>query len=185
MTKGSGMIHPNMATTLGFVMTDATVAAGDLCEMLSAATERSYNSLSVDGDMSTNDMVLLMANGVSRVKPDKRERCALGEAITAVMQSLAKQIAADGEGARKLVEIRVSGFRTNDDSPSRASGGEFTVGQDRDRRQRSELGAHSERGWIRWREFRSRGHRHLLARYESLPQGIGGRLRRSCAEAQA
>jgi glutamate N-acetyltransferase / amino-acid N-acetyltransferase len=116
MTKGSGMIHPHMATTLGFVMTDAAVAAADLCEMLSAATERSYNSLSVDGDMSTNDMVLLMANGLSRVKPDNRERCALGEAITTVMQSLAKQIAADGEGARKLVEIRVSGFRSNDDA---------------------------------------------------------------------
>ncbi len=69
MTKGSGMIHPNMATTLGFVMTDGAVGADDLHKILLAATERSYNSLSVDGDMSTNDMVLLLANGASGVKP--------------------------------------------------------------------------------------------------------------------
>jgi glutamate N-acetyltransferase / amino-acid N-acetyltransferase len=116
MTKGSGMIHPNMATTLGFVMTDAAVAADDLRQILLSATQRSYNSLSVDGDMSTNDMVLLMANGASGVKPDKSERRALAAAITSVMESLAKQIAADGEGARKLIEIRTSGFKSIDDA---------------------------------------------------------------------
>lgn len=116
MTKGSGMIHPNMATTLGFIMTDAGVAADDLRHMLSIAVARSYNSLSVDGDMSTNDIVLLMANGASAVKPDKTELRALGEAVTCVMESLAKQIAADGEGARKFIEIRTSGFRTIDDA---------------------------------------------------------------------
>ena len=63
MTKGSGMIHPNMATTLGFVMTDAALEAKQLRDILAGAIECSYNSLSVDGDMSTNDMVLLLANG--------------------------------------------------------------------------------------------------------------------------
>lgn len=116
MTKGSGMIHPNMATTLGFVLTDAAIASADLRQILLTATESSYNSLSVDGDMSTNDIVLLMANGASGWKPDKAEGRAFAAALTRVMQSLAKQIAADGEGARKLIEIRASGFASNEDA---------------------------------------------------------------------
>ncbi len=116
MTKGSGMIHPNMATTLGFVMTDAAVAARDLRAMLVAANERSYNSLTVDGDTSTNDMVALLANGASKVKPDRKERQALAEVITWVMETLAEQIAADGEGCRKLVIVRALGFRTTEDA---------------------------------------------------------------------
>ena len=116
MTKGSGMIHPNMATTLGFILTDAAVGANFLQEMLVSATERSYNSLTVDGDMSTNDMVLLMANGAAGVKPQGRQREELREAITSVMESLAQQIAADGEGARKLVIIRTAGFKSTDDA---------------------------------------------------------------------
>jgi glutamate N-acetyltransferase / amino-acid N-acetyltransferase len=116
MTKGSGMIHPNMATTLGFVMTDAAVNARDLQKLLVAATERSYNSLSVDGETSTNDMILLMANGASGVTPGAKERLVLAEVITWVMESLAEQIAADGEGARKLIVIRTCGFKSNDDA---------------------------------------------------------------------
>jgi glutamate N-acetyltransferase/amino-acid N-acetyltransferase len=116
MTKGSGMIHPNMATTLGFVMTDAVVQAGDLHSALLEGTERSYNSLSVDGDMSTNDMVALLANGASDVKPEASERGLLRESIGRVMQSLAKQIAADGEGARKLVVVETAGFRNADEA---------------------------------------------------------------------
>jgi glutamate N-acetyltransferase/amino-acid N-acetyltransferase len=115
-TKGSGMIHPNMATTLGFVMTDAAVDSGDLNKILITATERSYNSLTVDGDMSTNDMVLLLANGASGVKPGAKERLVLAEVITWAMESLAEQIAADGEGARKLITIRACGFKSNDDA---------------------------------------------------------------------
>jgi glutamate N-acetyltransferase/amino-acid N-acetyltransferase len=116
MTKGSGMIHPNMATTLGFLMTDAVLAAGDLHRALLEGTQRSYNSLSVDGDMSTNDMVVLLANGASKVKPDAREHDILRESIGRVMESLARQIAADGEGARKLIVVRTAGFRTSDDA---------------------------------------------------------------------
>jgi glutamate N-acetyltransferase / amino-acid N-acetyltransferase len=116
MTKGSGMIHPNMATTLGFVMTDAAVDSRDLHKMLVPAIERSYNSLSVDGDMSTNDMVLLLANGASGVTPAAKERLVVNEVITWVMESLAEQIAADGEGARKLIIIRTCGFKSNDDA---------------------------------------------------------------------
>ncbi len=116
MTKGSGMIHPNMATTLGFVMTDAAVEARSLREILVNANERSYNSLTVDGDTSTNDMVALLANGGSKVKPDQKERKVLAEVITWVMEQLAEQIAADGEGARKLVIVRALGFRSDDDA---------------------------------------------------------------------
>lgn len=116
ITKGSGMIHPNMATTLGFVLTDAAVSATDLHRILLDTTERSYNSLSVDGDMSTNDIVAVLANGASKVKPDARDRGALHEAVGSVMESLAKQIARDGEGARKLIVIRTGGFRNADEA---------------------------------------------------------------------
>lgn len=116
MTKGAGMIHPNMATTLGFVLTDAEIGAADLRAMLLQAVDRSYNSLTIDGDMSTNDMVALMANGASGVRPDAKERKVLQEVITWVMESLAEQIAADGEGARKLIVIRALGFKTTEDA---------------------------------------------------------------------
>jgi glutamate N-acetyltransferase/amino-acid N-acetyltransferase len=116
MTKGSGMIHPNMATTLGFVMTDAIADAEELAEILRPATERSFNSLSVDGDMSTNDTVLLLASGASNVRPAGKERKVLREVVTWVMESLAEQIAADGEGAKKLVVVRAVGFKTHEDA---------------------------------------------------------------------
>lgn len=116
MTKGSGMIHPRLATTLGFVMTDAAVEAKHLRRILLTAADCSYNSLSVDGDMSTNDMAALLANGTSRVRPSASERNVFAEAVTRVMESLAKQIAADGEGARKLIVVRAGGFRTTEEA---------------------------------------------------------------------
>jgi glutamate N-acetyltransferase/amino-acid N-acetyltransferase len=106
MTKGSGMIHPNMATTLAFVVTDAAVPAQRLREHLNSAVSRSYNRLSVDGDMSTNDMLLVMANGASGKSV---RRAAFQQALDEVCQSLARQIARDGEGAKKFIEIRVEG----------------------------------------------------------------------------
>ena len=109
MTKGSGMIHPNMATTLGFVMTDAAISPIHLRDMLTHAVDRSYNRLSVDGDTSTNDIVILMANGASGIKPSERERRTMQESLILVMEDLAMQIARDGEGATKLVTIRVVG----------------------------------------------------------------------------
>jgi glutamate N-acetyltransferase/amino-acid N-acetyltransferase len=116
MTKGSGMIHPNMATTLGFVMTDAAIPAKLLKPMLLSATERSYNSLTVDGDMSTNDMIALLANGASKVLLDDKERKVFAEVLAQVLESLAKQIAADGEGAKKLVIVRTLGFKNTEDA---------------------------------------------------------------------
>ena len=109
MTKGSGMIHPQMATTLGFVMTDADIPVPALRAMLKRAVERSYNRLSVDGDTSTNDTLLLLANGASGVRPDRPELAAVEEAVAGVMEQLAQAIARDGEGAKKFVTILVSG----------------------------------------------------------------------------
>jgi len=109
MTKGSGMIQPRMATTLGFVMTDAEVPPVDLWEMLASAVERSYHRLSVDGDTSTNDMIVLLANGASAVRPEGGDRKLLQEVLDRVMMELAEQIARDGEGARKLITIHVTG----------------------------------------------------------------------------
>jgi glutamate N-acetyltransferase/amino-acid N-acetyltransferase len=109
MTKGSGMIHPNMATTLGFVMTDAAISPIHLRQMLVNTVERTFNRLSVDGDMSTNDIVALLANGASGIRPSERERRSMEESLCLVMEDLAEQIARDGEGASKLITIRVVG----------------------------------------------------------------------------
>jgi len=114
MTKGSGMIQPLMATTLGFVLTDADVPPALLRAILRRSVERSYNRLSVDGDTSTNDTLLLLANGASGVRPDPAERRKFEEAVAQVMESLAQAIARDGEGARKFITIRVNGAATGD-----------------------------------------------------------------------
>ncbi|HWB83117.1 MAG TPA: bifunctional glutamate N-acetyltransferase/amino-acid acetyltransferase ArgJ [Bryobacteraceae bacterium] len=109
MTKGSGMIHPQMATTLGFVMTDAQIPITPLRTILKRGVERSYNRISVDGDTSTNDTLVLLANGASGVRPDPKELPLVEAEIARVLESLAQAIARDGEGARKLVTILISG----------------------------------------------------------------------------
>ena len=104
--KGSGMIHPNMATMLSFIVTDAKIDFPDLDRALRYAVDRSFHSITVDGDTSTNDTVAVLANGASGVAPKP-------EAFTAqlmdVCQQLAKSIARDGEGASKFVELSVEG----------------------------------------------------------------------------
>jgi len=114
MTKGSGMIHPHMATTLGFVMTDAALAPSILAPMLANAVKRSYNRISVDGDTSTNDTLLVLANGASGVEPSDKELLKLEETLTDLLEDLAKQIVRDGEGARKLVTIEINGAANED-----------------------------------------------------------------------
>jgi glutamate N-acetyltransferase/amino-acid N-acetyltransferase len=106
MTKGSGMIQPRMATTLGFVTTDAAIAPPLLRAALKRAIDKSFNRISVDGDTSTNDTVAVLANGASKSKVSPQ---AFEAALTEVLISLARQIAQDGEGARKLVTIDVEG----------------------------------------------------------------------------
>lgn len=106
MTKGSGMIHPRMATTLGFVVTDAVIAPEALRTALKKACEKTYNRISVDGDTSTNDTLAALANGASGVRP---RVTSFEAALTEVLESLARQIVKDGEGAKKLVTIEVEG----------------------------------------------------------------------------
>src|SRR5262249_47217862 len=108
MTKGAGMIQPNMATTLGFVMTDAAIPPATLATMLSAAVGRTFNRISIDGDTSTNDTMLLLANGASGVQPNDKELAKLSDALTSTMENLARQIVRDAEGARKLITIELS-----------------------------------------------------------------------------
>ncbi|MBI3678818.1 MAG: bifunctional glutamate N-acetyltransferase/amino-acid acetyltransferase ArgJ [Acidobacteria bacterium] len=116
MTKGAGMIQPLMATTLGFVLTDAAIAPAPLRGMLREAAEHSYHRMSVDGDTSTNDTVLLLANGASGARLSAKDRDLFLDALAHLMQDLARQIARDGEGAGKLVTIQVEGARTREDA---------------------------------------------------------------------
>jgi glutamate N-acetyltransferase/amino-acid N-acetyltransferase len=118
MAKGAGMIHPNMATTLCFVTTDAAIAPGPLRKSLINATARTFNRLSVDGDMSTNDTIVLLANGASGVKTNEKERLVFEEVLSWVLQDLAEMIARDGEGARKKITIHVRGA-ADDESATR------------------------------------------------------------------
>jgi glutamate N-acetyltransferase/amino-acid N-acetyltransferase len=108
-TKGSGMIQPRMATTLGFIMTDAAVPPPLLKTLTAQANAESYDRISVDGDTSTNDMLAVLANGASGVKVTGRDVPLFREALCRVAQDLAIQIARDGEGARKLIRIQVTG----------------------------------------------------------------------------
>jgi glutamate N-acetyltransferase / amino-acid N-acetyltransferase len=113
--KGAGMIHPNMATTLAFVVTDAAVAPGLLQRTLRGVTSRTFNAISVDGDTSTNDTLLVLANGASGA-PAIQIRSKAHRDFTAALEevcgSLARQIVADGEGAQRVVEIEVRGAKT-------------------------------------------------------------------------
>jgi glutamate N-acetyltransferase / amino-acid N-acetyltransferase len=112
IAKGSGMIHPNMATMLAFVTCDAAVSPVLWQQMLSRAAEKSFNSITVDGDTSTNDSLIALANGQSRtpaITEMGTEAEKLEAMLTAVCQHLAKAIARDGEGATCLVEVQVTG----------------------------------------------------------------------------
>ena len=115
--KGAGMIRPDMATMLCFVCTDAAASPETLQKMLKTANARSFNRITIDGDTSTNDMVLLMANGAAGVDIDEAEA---GEsfqaALNEVLTSLAKMIVKDGEGATKFVEINVKGATSDIDA---------------------------------------------------------------------
>lgn len=113
--KGSGMIHPNMATMLGFITTDAAVNKDALHEALSYAVERTFNCITVDGDTSTNDMVLMLANGMGEneeLNKNHPEWELFLDALVMVCEDLGKLIAKDGEGASKLIEVNVLGAKT-------------------------------------------------------------------------
>jgi len=123
IAKGSGMIHPNMATMLGYVATDAKVDQKRLQSMLSRAVDPSFNSITVDGDTSTNDACVLLASGASGVEISDASEEIFQSALNEVLFYLAREIVRDGEGATKLVEIAVEGAK--DDAEAKAVA--FTV----------------------------------------------------------
>ncbi|HYD80847.1 MAG TPA: bifunctional glutamate N-acetyltransferase/amino-acid acetyltransferase ArgJ [Paucimonas sp.] len=115
ISKGAGMIKPNMATMLGYVATDAKVAQPVLEHMLKQAADRSFNCITIDGDTSTNDSFMLIATGTSQLEVndiDTPEYAALAQAVTALSQELAQMIVRDGEGATKFMTITVEGGKS-------------------------------------------------------------------------
>jgi glutamate N-acetyltransferase/amino-acid N-acetyltransferase len=121
--KGSGMIAPNMATMLAFITTDVVIAQPLLAKALKAATNKSFNRITVDGDMSTNDQVLVLANGLAKNPPlteNSEEFQLFSVALEYLLIKLAKMIARDGEGATKLVEIMVKGAWTEEEAAQAA-----------------------------------------------------------------
>jgi glutamate N-acetyltransferase/amino-acid N-acetyltransferase len=120
MAKGSGMIHPNMATMIGLIATDLAVDPGLLRELLKEVSDRTFNRVSVDGDTSVCDMVLALANGMSGLRAAAQSDSMLTglfvQALEAVCVELAKKIAGDGEGATKLIEIRCLGAHSAEDA---------------------------------------------------------------------
>lgn len=119
--KGSGMIHPNMATMLGFMTTDAAIDGESLHRLLRQATDVTFNMITVDGDTSTNDMLLAMASGFAgnrQLSPAHPDWEAFAEGFTYVCRTLAQAIARDGEGATRLIEVAVNG--AVDDQAARA-----------------------------------------------------------------
>jgi glutamate N-acetyltransferase / amino-acid N-acetyltransferase len=117
--KGSGMIHPNMATMLAFVTTDANISSEALQKALCSITDVSFNQITVDGETSTNDMVIVMASGMAEnhvLTSNHPEWHKFYEALKKTCEDLAKQIAKDGEGATKLIEVRVHGALNDDEA---------------------------------------------------------------------
>lgn len=116
MAKGSGMIHPSMATMLAFITTDATVSKSALKDLIKRANLASFDRITVDGDTSTSDMVIMMANGASGApaieKPSGKRYSALLEKVVGVCESLAQKIVRDGEGATKFITVKVDGAYT-------------------------------------------------------------------------
>ena len=111
VAKGAGMIHPDMATMLSFIVTDAEVVPSELDQALRYAVHRSFNSISVDGDTSTNDMVVVLANGASGVRLESRQ---FRDSLLDVCKQLATAIVRDGEGATKFVQIDIEGAPTEE-----------------------------------------------------------------------
>ncbi len=119
IAKGSGMIHPNMGTMFGFITTDAAVEPGFLQTTLQRVVNDTFNMISVDGDTSPSDTVFVMANGLAKNDPIKNgtaESRLFSESLRQVCEYLAREIARDGEGAKKLIEVKVEGARTKSDA---------------------------------------------------------------------
>lgn len=132
IAKGAGMIQPNMATMLAFIVTDAAIEADLLRDLLKHAVNLSFNRITIDGDMSTNDTVLILANGASGVRVEERETALkdlFSQALLRICEYLAEKIVSDGEKITKVVEVRVEGAASDDDAEkvARAIGNSLLV----------------------------------------------------------
>ena len=119
VVKGAGMIEPNMATMLAFLTTDVSASNSELQSILSNAVNKSFNRITIDGDMSTNDTVLLMANGNSGIelsKESKKFQSNFAEAVNKVCAELARKCVSDGEKVTKFVKMKVTGAKTENDA---------------------------------------------------------------------
>lgn len=128
IAKGSGMIHPDMATMLCFIVTDAAVPAPMLRKMLADSADRSFNCITVDGDTSTNDLVLALANGAAgnrKPAPGSKDAKKFQACLDSVMRSLAMQVVKDGEGATKFIEVTVRGAK----NPAEAQRAAYAIGR--------------------------------------------------------
>ena len=151
IAKGSGMIHPDMATLLVFLFTDAAATPKVLKTLLRQALTKSFNRITVDGDTSTNDTILLLAGGRAGnavINEPGPAMTALGEAVTQVMGELAHQVVADGEGARHVYRVEVTGAATaGGGQKGRPDRGPLAPGQDRHGRAKTSTGGGS---WPPW-----------------------------------
>jgi glutamate N-acetyltransferase/amino-acid N-acetyltransferase len=125
MTKGAGMIHPNMATLLGIICTDAPISSSALSSLLTSAADKSFNAISIDGDTSTNDTLAILANGAAGGQEisdtNSPGYAAMKETLTDFAGDLAKLVVRDGEGATKFITIRVTNAKRYEDAKRVAS----------------------------------------------------------------
>ena len=184
--KGAGMIHPNMATTLAFVVTDASMAPSLLQRTLREVTQRTFNSISIDGDTSTNDTLLVLANGESgapAIKPGTSAHRAFKNALEDVCHSLALQIVADGEGAQRVIEIVVRGAKDRSSrAPDRPDHRHIAAGENRVCRRGSQLGAHFCRCGTFRREIQSGPGGHSHGRNSCAATRTAARFQRACRQ---
>ena len=146
--KGAGMIQPAFATMLCFVQTDAALAAETADLLLGVCVKRSFDRISVDGQLSTNDTAILMCSGASgvAVEPESEDELLFGQALDALLRQLALAIVRDGEGARRIGRVVVRGGHADGVEARRARGGQLAAGQGRAARRRPQLGAHRAGG---------------------------------------
>ena len=172
--KGAGMIHPNMATMLGYIVTDAAIRASVLQRALSTVVRTTFNAITVDGDTSTNDTVLVLASGEAgnrALAPQSADYRRFLAALEELCHSLALQIVGDGEGASHVIEIEVRGAPS--DAAAEQGGAHhrrIAAGENNVRGRRSQLGPHPGGGGARRREIRSREDRHPHGRASHLPE---------------
>ena len=171
--KGAGMISPNFATMLCFVQTDAALAPETADLLLGVCVKRSFDRISVDGQLSTNDTAILMASGASgvRIVPESDDELRFGEALDAILRRLALLIVRDGEGAKRVGRVVVNGGHEETVERRGAGGRQLAARQGRAARRRPQLGPHRAGG-------RRRAARHRAARRRHLDRGRPGLLAR-------